>query len=63
MCGKKSYDRTGAKLALAELRRRRRRGRKETYAYRCAECGAYHLTSQKSRKPTEDRSNGQHYVD
>ncbi len=44
--GKRRYrDRIGAQLALAVIRRRDSRQRRETRAYPCPDCRGWHLTS------------------
>lgn len=54
MCHKEKFDdREAADRALASIHRRGRRGHKRqggVRPYRCPECGAYHLTNQKSIK-------------
>ena len=49
--GKRSYESyADAEEALRRVRRRRRKGRRENKAYRCPECGQWHLMSNRSRK-------------
>lgn len=50
MCNKEKFDRDAADRALANIRRRGRRGQKRqggVRRYYCPECRAYHLTSAK----------------
>lgn len=46
LTGKRRYrDRVGAKFALAVIKRRGGKRRRETRAYRCPTCNGWHLTS------------------
>lgn len=55
LCRKKSYDWLGAQIALAEMARKAKRNsqqaqlREEHRAYRCPECGSWHVTSEPKR--------------
>ena len=44
-CYKRRYDKIGAKLALAAIRKRRNGWKTEQRSYWCDECKSYHLTS------------------